>query len=157
MNGFMRRLELKVPPMAVLLLAVLVMWLVSLGDPRGMLPPVARFAIAAILVTAGVGIIAAAITRFRRAQTTVDPRTPDAATTLVCTGVYRFTRNPMYLGFLLLLLGWAAYLSSLRALIVVPLFMLYLDRFQVAPEERALAARFGERFHAYVRDVRRWF
>jgi protein-S-isoprenylcysteine O-methyltransferase Ste14 len=93
---------------------------------------------------------------FRRAKTTVNPTTPAAASALVRTGVFRFTRNPMYLGLLLCLVAWAIFLSSVLALLSAPLFVVYMNRFQIAPEERALAALFGDSFAAYKRDVRRW-
>jgi protein-S-isoprenylcysteine O-methyltransferase Ste14 len=81
---------------------------------------------------------------------------PEAATRLVTGGVYGWTRNPMYLGWLPILAGWAAYLQHPLSLLVVPLFMLYLTRFQIVPEERALSAKFGEQFDAYRQRVRRW-
>jgi protein-S-isoprenylcysteine O-methyltransferase Ste14 len=81
---------------------------------------------------------------------------PDAASSLVADGVYRWTRNPMYLGFLIALAGWAAYLANVASALVLPLFVLYMNRFQIVPEERALAARFGPQFEDYRRSVRRW-
>ncbi|WP_422879670.1 methyltransferase family protein [Noviherbaspirillum cavernae] len=93
---------------------------------------------------------------FRRASTTVNPVSPGAATSLVSAGIYAFTRNPMYLGFLLGLSGWAVYLSNAAAFLALPFFVLYLNRFQIAPEERALQTLFGGEFSAYRGRVRRW-
>lgn len=93
---------------------------------------------------------------FRRARTTVNPTRPGSSTVLVVSGVYRFTRNPMYLGFLLMLLGAAAQLENAAAFIVWPAFVLYLNRFQIRPEEEALRALFGEAFIRYQSRVRRW-
>lgn len=93
---------------------------------------------------------------FLRARTTVNPLDPGKASALVATGVYRFTRNPMYLGMATLLLAWAVYLSNIAALAGLALFVAYINRFQIEPEERALSARFGEEFDAYCRRVRRW-
>jgi protein-S-isoprenylcysteine O-methyltransferase Ste14 len=71
-------------------------------------------------------------------------------------GVYRWTRNPMYLGMAVLLLAWGLWLANGAALAVISLFVAYLNRFQIAPEERALQARFGDEFTAYRARVRRW-
>ena len=86
----------------------------------------------------------------------MNPRTPDKATSLVSGGIYRFSRNPMYLGFLLLLAAWFFYVENWAAAILLPLFVLYMNRFQIAPEERALVAMFGPEFITYTQRVRRW-
>jgi protein-S-isoprenylcysteine O-methyltransferase Ste14 len=93
---------------------------------------------------------------FRRARTTISPVKASAASSLVTTGVYRFTRNPMYLGLLLTLLAWAAFLFNPVALLFVPIFVLYINRFQIKPEERTLSALFGGEYGAYQERVRRW-
>jgi protein-S-isoprenylcysteine O-methyltransferase Ste14 len=96
------------------------------------------------------------VAAFRRARTTVNPLTPDATTALVESGIYRLTRNPMYLGFLLLLLAEIVWLANPVALLAAPAFVLYLNRFQIGPEERALRNRFGAKFQSYSHRVRRW-
>jgi len=151
----MNSLDLKVPPLLLTLLAAVGMWLIASMD----LLPVelqARTLVAGFFATAGVCIAAAGVVAFRRARTTVNPLTPDAASSLIDGGVYRFTRNPMYLGFLLMLLGWSVFLGDAATLPVVALFIWYLNRFQIEPEEKALAARFGDGFARYRRRVRRW-
>ena len=75
---------------------------------------------------------------------------------LVATGLYAYTRNPMYLGFLLVLLGWAVFLSSILAFLFLPAFIVYMNHFQIEPEERALATLFGQAFAAYKARARRW-
>jgi protein-S-isoprenylcysteine O-methyltransferase Ste14 len=127
-------------------------WLLpSLGWP---FPGHQVLAVAAVI--AGAVTSAAGVVQFRRARTTVNPMTPDAASSLVVAGIYRWTRNPMYVGFLLALLGWALWLANPASTLVLPLFVLYMNRFQIVPEERALAARFGASFEQYRRSVRRW-
>ncbi len=98
----------------------------------------------------------AGVREFRRASTTVNPLTPAAASAMVRSGIYRHTRNPMYLGMLLVLAGWAAWLASVAAVAVLPAFVLYMNRLQIEPEERALASLFGSDFEDYRRSVRRW-
>jgi protein-S-isoprenylcysteine O-methyltransferase Ste14 len=111
---------------------------------------------AILVAAAGAAIAIAGVIQFARARTTVNPLQPDAASSLVSGGVYRWTRNPMYLGMALVLLAWAVYLSSVAALAVLPLFIVYINRFQIEPEERALQARFGAQFERYRKAVRRW-
>ncbi|MBY0491567.1 MAG: isoprenylcysteine carboxylmethyltransferase family protein [Gemmatimonadaceae bacterium] len=100
---------------------------------------------------AGAGVAA-----FRRQRTTVDPRYPERATTLVAEGVYRWTRNPMYVGFVSVAAGAAVALGSPLALFGPGLLGVYLDRVQIPAEERALRARFDAPFESYVRTVHRW-
>lgn len=149
-------LDLKVPPVALTLIAGLQMWLTCLATPDWRLTFPWHLPAAMGLGCLGVLISLAGVIAFRRARTTVNPRVPSAASSLVVSGIYRVTRNPMYLGFLLILLGWGAFLSSPLALIWVPVFVLYLNRFQINPEEQAMAALFPKDFAAYKRQVRRW-
>jgi len=112
--------------------------------------------IAVALVLAGAWVALAGVVAFRRHKTTVNPFRPDQSSSLVASGIYRFSRNPMYLGFLLALLGWAAYLANWASALLLPAFVAYMNRFQIKPEERALAERFGPEFLAYCKSVRRW-
>jgi len=81
---------------------------------------------------------------------------PQSSSVLVVSGVYKLTRNPMYLGFLLVLLGWAVFLSNVLAFLLLQAFIAYMNRFQIEPEERALASLFGQDFADYKSRVRRW-
>lgn len=107
-----------------------------------------------LLAAAGIGI--AAVRHFAAEGTTVNPLRPEAASTLVAHGVFRFSRNPMYLALLLVLLAWGSWLGNGAAFVVPPLFVLAMNRLQIGPEERALEAMFGTEFEAYRRRVRRW-
>jgi protein-S-isoprenylcysteine O-methyltransferase Ste14 len=108
------------------------------------------------LAVLGAAVALGGVLSFRRAHTTVNPLKPETSAALVSTGVYSFTRNPMYLGMALVLLAWAVYLSSAWSLLGPLLFALYITRFQIVPEERALEGLFGESFAAYRKRVRRW-
>lgn len=148
-------LELKVPPLALVFLIGALMWLISAYAMFTIaLPWRSTFAI--VVCTVGIAIVLAGVLTFRRAKTTVNPLTPQATTSMVTSGIYRFTRNPMYLGFLLVLAGWAMYLSNLLAFALLPLFVWYMSRFQIVPEERALGEKFSQAFTAYKGSVRRW-
>lgn len=153
----MNALELKVPPVVAGLAVAAAMWFASSTVPTPLETPIAfRIVAAAILSALGVGIGLAGVVSFRRVGTTVNPIKPGAASALVTSGPYRVSRNPMYLGMLFVLLGWAFYLSHPLAFILVPLFVLYMNRFQIIPEERSLSAMFGAQFAAYKTKVRRW-
>jgi len=156
MTAAMTALELKVPPLALALAFALAMWLAATLAPTLAIDLPARKAIAAITATLGVGLVLVAGLGFRRAGTTVNPTRPQATTAIVATGVYRLSRNPMYLGFLLVLAGWAVFLAHVLPLLFLPAYVGYMNRFQIAPEERMLAAKFGHDYEAYRRSVRRW-
>jgi protein-S-isoprenylcysteine O-methyltransferase Ste14 len=149
-------LELRITPPAVVVLAAALMWGVAAALPSLRVRVPGASWIAAICVALGILVAGAGLIAFRRARTTANPTRPEAATALVTRGIYAWTRNPMYLGWLPILAGWAAYLEHPVSLAVVPLFMLYLTRFQIVPEERALSAKFGGQFDAYRQRVRRW-
>lgn len=152
----MSRMELKVPPVIVVIIAAALMWVLAKATPSLAFELPVRKVFVAVLVALGIVIISAGIKAFQRAGTTVDPRTPEAASAIVRTGIYRWSRNPMYFGFLLILAGWGIALSNWPALVVLPLFVLYMNRFQIVPEERALERRFGADYESYRASVRRW-
>ena len=152
----MRSLELKIPPPAVALAVALLMWSIARATPFAGWPIAGRAVVAVMLATAGACISLMAVVSFRRARTTVNPLRPGTASTLVTGGIYRHTRNPMYLGLLIVLLGWAVWLANAPALLFLPGFVLYIYRFQIVPEERTLAALFGAEYQAYRTRVRRW-
>jgi protein-S-isoprenylcysteine O-methyltransferase Ste14 len=126
----------------------------SLGRPEVSLQ--VRVGLALVLVLIGLAIGISGIVAFRRARTTISPVNAGAASSLVTSGVYRFTRNPMYLGMLLMLLAWAAFLFKPVALLFVAIFALYINRFQIKPEEQVLSSLFGAEYIAYAARVRRW-
>jgi protein-S-isoprenylcysteine O-methyltransferase Ste14 len=150
-------LELRVPPVAVVSVAALCMWMLARWTPGLGWDEYWRLGTAVSLLVAGVGVAVAGVLAFRRARTTVNPTTPQAASSMVRSGIYSHTRNPMYLGMLLVLAAWAAWLANPAALAVLPACLLYLNRFQIEPEERILAGLFAGEFDAYRRSVRRWF
>jgi protein-S-isoprenylcysteine O-methyltransferase Ste14 len=152
----MQSLELKIPPPLVALLVAGGMWGIASLGPSIELPALIRKAVALIIALAGGGFSLAGVISFRRAETTVNPLKPEAASSLVCSGIYAVSRNPMYVGFLFILVAWAVFLSSVWALLGPLAFVLYMNRFQIAPEERALSDLFGPRFEAYKTKVRRW-
>ena len=152
----MQALELKVPTVAVVLCIGALMLLASWAVPTFGFTVPARHFIALSIVVVGVVISGSGVVSFRRAGTTVNPLKPDSATALVQSGIYVLTRNPMYLGMLVILFGWAIFLANVLAFVLLPAFVFYMNRFQIEPEERALASLFGKEFVSYKSCVRRW-
>ena len=152
----MHSLELKVPPPAVAALLAVAMWFASRFGLSLELPLLTRSITFAVVALAGGAAGLAGNLAFRRARTTPNPFKPQDATSLVTTGIYRVTRNPMYLGLLLVLLGWAAFLCSALALLGPVVFVAYITRFQILPEERVLLTKFGAAYAEYLTRARRW-
>jgi protein-S-isoprenylcysteine O-methyltransferase Ste14 len=149
-------LSLRIPPPIWMLLAGAMMWSLDRFSP-------VLTVVAAPWNRAGWYVMAvallpalAAITQFVRARTTINPHDPNKTSALVTGGIYRWSRNPMYLGLLVLLLGWAIRLGSLTPFLIPPLFALLLQQVQIAPEERLLRARFGDDYERYCQRVGRW-
>jgi protein-S-isoprenylcysteine O-methyltransferase Ste14 len=152
----MRSLELKLPPVPLTAIFAAAMFGVSAVTPaaRFMIP--GRTGIATGLALLAAVMALAGVHAFRVNKTTVNPLNPGAASAVVSSGVYRYSRNPMYLGFLLALAAWAIYLSNALAAVFLPAFVAYMNRFQIKPEERRLLAKFGPAFSQYLAAVRRW-
>jgi protein-S-isoprenylcysteine O-methyltransferase Ste14 len=151
----MSSLELRVPPPVVALLVAAAMWgVVFLVPPSSVLS--FRVTVALGLAVVALAFSVSGVLAFGRAKTTKNPMKPEAASSLVVTGVYRVTRNPMYVGLAFLLMAWAVFLWSAWALVGPLAFVAYISRFQIAPEERVLAQLFGAEYAAYKARVRRW-
>jgi protein-S-isoprenylcysteine O-methyltransferase Ste14 len=149
-------LELKIPPVALVVIVAVAMWLGAAYVPgfhfRFPLQSIAALVIGlAGIITCTLGFL-----EFKRAKTTVNPTKPQSSSSLVTSGIYRHTRNPMYLGFLLILAGWAAFTATTLSFFGLPAFVFYMNQFQIKPEERALESLFGEEFTEYCFIVRRW-
>jgi len=149
-------LDHRVPPPALMLAVALLMWLTARLTPGFDWPVLVRFGATATFALAGVAVNVAGFRTIRRAGSTIDPTRPTAASVLVIGGPFRFSRNPMYVGFTLMLLAWAAWLQSPWVFAGPVIFALYLTRWHIVPEERALRAKFGSAFVAYEAKVRRW-
>jgi protein-S-isoprenylcysteine O-methyltransferase Ste14 len=151
----MSSLESRVPPPAVVFVMAMLMWLISRATPLLHFDVPAHTWLAGVLVSAGFVTGMSGVMTFLKAKTTVDPMKPRASS-MVTWGVYALSRNPMYLGGLIMLLGWAVFVSNALAFFLLPGYVLYINRFQIAPEERALTALFGPPYAAYQVRVRRW-
>ena len=149
-------LETRIPPVVVVALSALAMWLLAIWLPAAHFDLRGRPPVTYALLALGIAIAASGVAEFRRVKTTVDPTRPEAATEMVTRGIYKRTRNPMYLGFAFMLLAWGVYLSNVASLAVIVGFVAYITRFQIVPEERVLESKFGQSFRNYRAKTRRW-
>ncbi len=157
-NRGVAALETRIPPVVQWAVAAAITWVAALMDLDGTpLAGPAFDAIGVVVALAGLALGVSGGRLFSRASTTIDPHRPDETSSLVTGGVYRFTRNPMYLGLTFIVVGWALFLGSVVGLIVGPGFLLAaLTRLQIKPEERVLADKFADEYEAFRRRTRRW-
>lgn len=152
----MRWLELRIPPLLVVIGFGLAMYGASWLLPQTNFAMPGQPYLSWIFAVLGGVTIVSCILAFRRMKTTVDPRSPEKASSVVKVGIYRITRNPMYLGMLLLLTAWAFYLANVIAILLLAGFVLYMTQFQIKPEERILREKFGVEYEEFLTKVRRW-
>lgn len=152
----MRALELKVPPPIAAVLAGVAMWVAAHQLPAVDFAGPWRLLYAGVCVGSGLMVALLGFLALSQANTTINPVNPEKASAVVTGGVYNYTRNPMYLGLTALLVGWAIWLSVPWVVLGPVALMLYLTRFQIVPEERAMSSKFGRNYDEYRKRVRRW-
>lgn len=153
----MKWLELRVPPPLILLVSMALAWLIDRFLPQARFDFPGRVAVSIAVAVLGIAVSVSGVREFRRVRTTVNPLRPQEATALVDSGIFARTRNPMYLGLMLVLTGFGLWRGNVAALLLSVLACAaYLTRFQILPEEGVLAEKFGMAFRAYTRRVRRW-
>lgn len=149
-------LKNRIPPVLLLLLWLVLIYLIAGFFPELTLTFSGHVAMAWIFALSGVGVIIAGVWQFKKACTTVDPTQPDKASCLVDTGIFNLTRNPMYLGMTFIALAAVFYVMNLGSLIFMFGLPLYLYWFQIKPEEQAMAKLFPAQWPEYQQSVRRW-
>lgn len=152
----MNTLELKIPPLVLVLLLALAMWFAAMQLPSLAITLPWHHGLAITVSGIAILFLLAGGYAFQKAKTTFNPMKPNTASSIVASGIYRVSRNPMYVGFLLALTGWATFLSHPLPFLFLPVFVAYMNRFQISPEERALSAKFGNEYDTYKQGVRRW-
>ena len=145
-------LSLKTPPVLLLVIVAILMYFIA--PILRILPFGILFGILCALV--GMGLIIISVQQFNQTKTTVNPLNPNQTQALVTTGIFAYTRNPMYKGMVWLLLGWAFYLGSIVSFIGVLVFIFWIDRWQIKPEETILREKFGKVFDEYCKKTPRW-
>ncbi len=152
----LRKLELRIPPVAVFLLVVLLMYALKRLTPEFSLTvPFLEFVVAGLTLLSGYFGIAG-IYEFRKVKTTVNPVKPENASSVVNKGVFAYSRNPMYFGLLLLIIALGLWWQHLSVILCGALFVSYMNRYQIKPEEHVLERLFGEEYLKYKNRVRRW-
>lgn len=146
----------KIPPPIILLLSGIAAWFVAKSAYAFSVDIPYALVLAMVFAAVGFYIAGTALRQFNSAATTVNPLQPSEASSLVDTGIFARTRNPMYLGLLLVLSGWVVWLQSAGNLLVLVLFVLYINELQIKPEEAALRKLFGQAYVDYCGRVRRW-
>lgn len=150
-------MKLKVPPVFVFLTFGLLMYVLAKFLPVGYFDFFGRRYLIMVLLAIAIGVGTIALIQFIKSKTTVDPSNPSKASKLVSTGIYQYSRNPMYLGMLLLLLAWGLWLGNAFNTLSAAGFVGYMNRFQIIPEEEVLSDIFGKAYAQYCTLVRRWF
>lgn len=150
-------MELKLPPAIVFLLFGLMMYLLATFLPIGYFDFFGRMLFVKILAGLGVVVAILALFQFYIAKTTINPTKPDKTSNLVIGGVFKFSRNPMYLALLLVLLAFGMALGNAFNILTAAAFVGYMNRFQIIPEERILLDKFGRSYKEYCTLTRRWF
>lgn len=152
----MKALELKIPPPIVAIIIAGCMWMAARIFPGCSIALPYYKTWASILLVTGGMISGLGILSFLSAKTTFNSVKINSVSTLVVSGIYSYTRNPMYLGLLFVLLGWFIFLSSIPAVLFIPMFVLYMNCFQIKPEEKVLEEKYGQDFIQYKLKVGRW-
>ena len=147
-------METKIPPPIVTLVFGL-----SIYFSRGIFQVVEikySFYFGILLLVLGFVILISAVRLFKKDKTTVNPLSPEQATKLVTDGIFKYSRNPMYLGMALVLGSIAVFFNLIGGIILVALFCAYITKFQILPEERAMRDLFSDDFDKYSKVTRRW-
>ncbi|NQZ44489.1 MAG: isoprenylcysteine carboxylmethyltransferase family protein [Flavobacteriaceae bacterium] len=150
-------MKLRIIPPLVMVLFGLLMYLLDRVLPVGEFDFFGRRTLTLFLMGVALLIMASALFQFSRHKTTTDPLDPEKASTLVTSGIYRFTRNPMYLAMLVLLIVWGLRLGNAFNTLIAAGFVYYMNHFQIKQEEEALLRLFGKPYRTYCKAVRRWF
>ncbi len=150
------KLVLKVPPPVQALVCGILMWMIDRQLSDGQLESAIQLPMAILFAVSGIVLVVFSMLAFRRASTTVDPFHPEEASHLVVDGFFGYSRNPMYVSLLLVLISWAIWLGSVYNVAVLVLFVTYITFFQIKPEEEAMRFLFGETYEHYCSKVRRW-
>ena len=152
----MEKLKLKVPPPIVMLLVATMMWLTSIKSKGFLVPHELQLVIIISICSLATIVIFFSILSFKRFKTTIHPMNPKESKKLITEGMFSYSRNPIYLGMLIFLMAWVFYLSNLYSFTFLIIFILYMNVFQIVPEEEALELNFGVEFIKYKKKVRRW-
>ena len=112
--------------------------------------------IAASFLLIGIIILITSVLSFKRQGTTVSPLQPEKASYLVVSGIFKYSRNPMYLGMLLILISMTIKFNFVGGILIIFAFIAFITKFQIIPEETVLEKLFGKEFIEYKKKTKRW-
>ena len=149
-------MKLKVPPALLFIVFVLIMRVTDQLFSYEIIASPYQQMVAYIVFGVGVIIGLLGVFEFRRRSTTVNPHKPENTSELVTSGIYQISRNPMYLGLLMGLVAVAIRLGNVSSMLLLPVFVWYMNVFQIKPEEEVMEEKFGQNFIRYMNTTRRW-
>ena len=147
-------MKTKIPPPIIALICIVTNYLSTYLINPIKFPNIEIIGVIILLV--GFLTIIFAISLFKKNKTTINPMAPEETTTLVTTGIFSKTRNPMYLGLFFLIFSTILFFGSWIGIIILVFFVWYINKFQIMPEEEAMEKLFGEKYNKYIQNVRRW-
>ena len=147
-------MKTRIPPPLVTLIFGFIIFLTKNIFPKIKISN--NIAFGSLFILIGILIASSSIILFKRYRTAITPINPKSATKLITGGIYKFSRNPMYFSLLLLLIGISIMTNPIGGFIFIPIFILYLNLFQILPEEKAMTDLFKDEFLEYKNSVRRW-
>ncbi|MEL7833778.1 isoprenylcysteine carboxylmethyltransferase family protein [Fodinibius sp. Rm-B-1B1-1] len=156
LNLLEMNLALKIPPAVLTLIIAGAMWWIDENMNHSWIEFGPLYWAASISLALGGIFGVLGLVQFYQHSTSIDPHKPDKVSSLVTNGIYSVSRNPMYVALLLVLAAYGFYLGNGLTLALLPVFVGYMNRFQIEPEEKVMQEKFGEEFLHYKRDVRRW-
>ncbi|MAO82730.1 MAG: isoprenylcysteine carboxyl methyltransferase [Myxococcales bacterium] len=112
--------------------------------------------LALVFLIIAIIMIVLSINKFKKNRTTISPLRPNKTSSLITSGIYNYTRNPMYLGLLLMLISTALFIKNFISFLIIPLFVIFINKNQILPEEQILENIFGEEYRNYTKKVKRW-
>ena len=152
----MKTLELKIPPVVTMIVVAMVMILLAQVFPEFTLTFSLKKELSIVIVIAGILVAMSGVWAFHNARTTLNPLLPSDTKSIVSYGIFKVSRNPMYLGFLISLIGLAVYLLNIIAFVSIFVFKIFMDELHIKPEEKVLQKKFGKAYSDYLDKVPRW-
>ncbi len=150
----MDKFKNKIPPTILTLLFLVFNYILSFNSLKIEIPY--KYFFTTLLLILGLYIIIRSSRLFAKAKTSLDPLRPFKSTSLITNDIYKYSRNPMYFGYLLILLSSSVYLGNVISIIIIPLFIFIIHFIQIKPEEETLKDLFGPTYDEYLSKVRRW-
>ena len=150
----MDKFKNKIPPTILTLLFLILNYILSFNSLKINIPY--KYFFTTVLFILGLYVIIRSSRLFAKAKTSIDPLRPFKSTSLITNDIYKYSRNPMYFGYLLILLSSSFYLGNVINIIIIPLFIFIINFIQIIPEEETLKDLFGPNYDEYLSKVRRW-